>query len=543
MEPSTPGPLFVMLTCSSPALFALMNAPQGRQRLGDCYRRLRATDAGSGLRPVCVFHVLCDEVLGDPMYHEWALDVFGTDAHHSVASETLGNRRTIYRAQAALLERLRQIERNWFLKPWTEDEARFQQCLAAAPATWQIAQPQLRFNIAPVSVLGWALPDANPTQESTVSPKRNERRAHRDIQDNEWTDAFSVLFLGTGSAMPSRYRNVSAILVDLVDHALFLDAGEGTFGQLVRAIGVDASKSLLLHRTRCIWISHMHADHHLGTGSLVALRTRLAKELPRAERLGTAIMPLLVLGPRLLGRWLETLAELEPLSYIFLNNSELLRAETSPVAEYFPQALGMHLRTLRVDHCPDAYALVLESALGSEALETDLAPREADISNWKLVYSGDTLPFDAGLIAAAKGASLIIHEATFENGKEDEALLRKHSTIGQALGTIEQMHPKQAILTHFSQRYPKLPLVANEDTQKQLTANCCFLAWDLMRFQWLQKFGGKHRLEGMVSPQAESNSNAVTEFHRKLVTNFAREFEEAVHAATAEETDWIGREA
>ena len=42
-----------------------------------------------------------------------------------------------------------------------------------------------------------------------------------------------------------------------------LDCGEGTYGQLVRRFGVTATASLL-RSLRCIFVTHMHADHHLG---------------------------------------------------------------------------------------------------------------------------------------------------------------------------------------------------------------------------------------------------------------------------------------
>ncbi len=49
-----------------------------------------------------------------------------------------------------------------------------------------------------------------------------------------------------------------------------------------------------------------------------------------------------------------------------------------------------------VEHCSDAYALVLRAA-----------------ACWSLVYSGDTRPC-APLAAAGRGATLLVHEATFE---------------------------------------------------------------------------------------------------------------------------------
>jgi len=556
MEPSSPGPLLVMLCASSPDLVSQMQAPSGRQRLKQWFQRLAAsTPTHRQKRPVCVFHFLCAEVFSDPQYQEWALDVFGADAYHSVACESFSNQRITFRGQAAMLERLKFVDWNWFLEPWTAPADPRARTTSALPATWQLAQPLLRFNAAPRTTLGWALPESHAAANhgwSRLNIPREPDTLKRTSSNND-SKTYSVLFLGTGSALPSRYRNVSAILVDLVDHALFLDAGEGTFGQLVRAVGLDTAKAMLLHRVRCIWISHMHADHHLGVGSLVALRTRLARELPQSERLGTAMMPLMVLGPRLLGRWLEALAELEPMSYIFLDNAALLQSDTSPLSEYFPQTLGIHLRTLPVDHCPEAYGLVLESALaagwdqnGSKEQQALPVPTSAPstarssdnaaaAASWKLVYSGDTLPYDAGLIAAARGATLVIHEATFEDGKEAEALLRKHSTIGQALGTIESMQPQRAVLTHFSQRYPKLPLISSAETQQRLKANACLLAWDLMRLPWFSKDGEQAGSRTLTTtPPAVANSDVVSLFLQRLLTEFASEFEEPLEIADSE---------
>ena len=39
--------------------------------------------------------------------------------------------------------------------------------------------------------------------------------------------------------------------------------------------------------------------------------------------------------------------------------------------------------------------------------------------------------------------------------------MKRHSTVGEALEVAEQMKAKALILTHFSQRYPKIPPLAN----------------------------------------------------------------------------------
>ncbi len=92
-----------------------------------------------------------------------------------------------------------------------------------------------------------------------------------------------------------------------------------------------------------------------------------------------------------------------------------------------------------VRHCADAFGLVLEHHAG-----------------WKLVSSGDTMPCDA-LIRRGMGATVLIHEATLANGMEEDAASKRHSTIQQAISVGVAMGVDRIVLTHFSQRYPKVP--------------------------------------------------------------------------------------
>jgi len=74
----------------------------------------------------------------------------------------------------------------------------------------------------------------------------------------------------------------------------------------------------------------------------------------------------------------------------------------------------------------------------------------------KLVFSGDTRPCDL-LVSEGEGADLLIHEATFEDGMEEDAFYKKHSTMGEAVSIAKRMGAKHIILTHFSSRYSKSP--------------------------------------------------------------------------------------
>lgn len=78
-----------------------------------------------------------------------------------------------------------------------------------------------------------------------------------------------VIALGTGSSAPSKYRNVSATLVRVPGVGTYLlDCGENTLGQLRRLFGEAGTRDVLAE-LRLIWVSHLHADHHLGTASVV----------------------------------------------------------------------------------------------------------------------------------------------------------------------------------------------------------------------------------------------------------------------------------
>ena len=58
-----------------------------------------------------------------------------------------------------------------------------------------------------------------------------------------------------------------------------------------------------------------------------------------------------------------------------------------------------------------------------------------------------------------KGATLLLHEATFDDELGAEARGKRHCTTSEALGAGKEMGARTVVLTHFSQRYPKLPVI------------------------------------------------------------------------------------
>lgn len=108
--------------------------------------------------------------------------------------------------------------------------------------------------------------------------------------------------------------------------------------------------------------------------------------------------------------------------------------------------LGLRLlRTCNVVHCPNAFGVTLEIVDESK-------------QNFKLTYSGDTKPCDE-LVKLGLNSTLLIHEATMEDELLEDALLKMHSTVSQAIEQSQKMNAKFTILTHFSQRYAKIPRI------------------------------------------------------------------------------------
>ncbi|KAI0037252.1 hypothetical protein K488DRAFT_39600 [Vararia minispora EC-137] len=275
-------------------------------------------------------------------------------------------------------------------------------------------------------------------------------------------DDLEVVFMGTSSAICSRYRNFSGLLLRIPDNRgyILMDPGEGTYGQLARFFGTDDSQpenvGHVLRNVHAIFVSHNHGDHHAGLAKILAMRKQL---LPPPTR------PLFLVANTTIQLYVREQSDLEDFGIVD-NLDEYFRSEfagsvvpilTEAVHVFSPWAvnptnvipwldparclcevLGLSsLTTVDVRHQCVAHGLILNGRQG-----------------WKFVYSGDTLPASR-LIGAGQGATVLVHEATMADDLEDMARMKAHSTVGQAIGVGNQMRAQNIILTHFSTRYPK----------------------------------------------------------------------------------------
>ena len=289
-----------------------------------------------------------------------------------------------------------------------------------------------------------------------------------------------IIPLGTGSALPSKYRNVSSTLVRIPGVGSYLfDCGENTFGQLSRLYSAQELKNVL-QDLKLIWISHMHADHHLGTASVIRewykeVYGGVANSKVESESLSNDLptrikdqKSLFVVAEPAMGQWLREYSQVEEFGYERLIVLDVRGAtsekpmqllwEGTPVGfstdnpainRALQDATGiLDLQSVNVAHCYGAKAVAITFPNG-----------------FKVSYSGDCRPSRA-FTEIGKGSTVLIHEATFDDELKGDAAAKNHSTVSEAIGVGYAMGARRILLTHFSQRYQKIPKTPEIDKWK-----------------------------------------------------------------------------
>lgn len=235
-----------------------------------------------------------------------------------------------------------------------------------------------------------------------------------------------VTILGTSSSTPSIHRSCSSILVQtLRDGNYLLDCGEGTLQQLYRCFGRSETRNIL-RNMNAVFISHAHCDHHMGVISIL-------NEI-HALRDGDTEHRVKLVAGKIQAVLLEENNVCESICFDALNAYDLVK---SPYL--FSDTVTME--TVPVKHIKSSYGCILRNR-----------------GKWSIVYSGDTEPC-RGLVEAGRNATLLIHEATFEDFSSERAVERNHCIYSEAVRVGQAMKARFTITTHFSARSWWFPMV------------------------------------------------------------------------------------
>ncbi|ESQ30237.1 hypothetical protein EUTSA_v10011231mg [Eutrema salsugineum] len=527
--PSIPGPIVLLVDCPTESHAKELVSVKSLQRYYAC-----PDNQIDGAKSVdCIIHLSPSSVTTSPTYQTWMKN-FHSSQHILAGHQSKNMEFPILKASSRITARLNYLCPQFFPAPGFWPPQHDTKSIIDSTPLDEFSSSNLGKSISAANLLKFTLrPHANlgidrsciPPQLTSsqvvdellseipeIQDKSEEIRQLWDRQHNKTEsdtllpsclenirrDDMEIVLLGTGSSQPSKYRNVSAIYIDLFSRgSLLLDCGEGTLGQLKRRYGLDGADEAV-RKLRCIWISHIHADHHAGLARILALRCKLLK--------GVTHEPAIVVAPRLLKRFLDAYQRLQDLDMEFLDcrsttktswdslensswNAEgSLFSQGSPMQSVFKRSdipmdslalpclknlkkvlsdIGVEdLISFPVVHCPQAFGVVVKAAERLNSVGEK-------IPGWKMVYSGDTRPCPE-IVEASRDATILIHEATFEDDLIDEALAKNHSTTKEAIDMGSSAGVYRIVLTHFSQRYPKIPVI--DETHMH---NTC-IAFDLM---------------------------------------------------------------
>jgi len=274
--------------------------------------------------------------------------------------------------------------------------------------------------------------------------------------------SLTLRFLGTAASRPTVERNVSSIALVREGETMLVDCGEGTQRQMMR-YGISFALD-------DIFFTHLHTDHVLGVVGLTrtlqlggrtdALRLWTPKGTGRTLRQAVAFG-----GDRL--AFPVDITEIDPgvpivrkdyavvpyaadhpgppaVGYAFVEeerrgrfNPDLARELGVPEGPLWGRLHRLQPVTLDDGRVIDPTELVGPSRPGR-----------------RVVITGDTRPCDA-TIEAARGADLLVHEATFAEDEAARAVETGHSTAREAARVAAAAGAERLVLTHISARYSR----------------------------------------------------------------------------------------
>ncbi len=274
-------------------------------------------------------------------------------------------------------------------------------------------------------------------------------------------DNAKIIFLGTGSAIPTKKHNHPAMLIQFKGENILVDCGEGTQRQFRIA-------NLNVCKITKILITHWHADHILGIPGL--LQTLMLSGYNKK---------LEIYGPKGTKKMMQIYQSL----FVPKEKSNKINIEIREVNGKFIETEDFILEAKPMKHgTPSlAYSFTIKEKTrinkskikGIKLPDSPLIAKlkkgqtikigDLKINGKKVIYKEPsrkvTFIMDTSINSnckkIAKNSDILISESTFSIDAEELAKSHMHLTSGQAAKIAKQSKAKKLILTHLSQRHEK----------------------------------------------------------------------------------------
>lgn len=294
-----------------------------------------------------------------------------------------------------------------------------------------------------------------------------------------------IEFLGTGAGSPSKFRNVSSLVLKLLDEnnsVWMFDCGEGTQHQILRT-------SVRPRKINKVFITHLHGDHLFGLPGFLS---------SRSFQSGDEVRPLTIYGPKGVADYVRASMQVTqtklsyPLEFVELTDEGTVFEDskfkvTCRFLEHRIQCFGYRVEEkdhpgellidrLRADNIPSGPVYGRLKAGETVTLDDGRvvcghdyvgAPQKGRV----VTILGDTRQTPS-IIDIARDADVLVHECTFGRGDSRLARSYYHSTCIQAAKAAANAGVSRLLLNHVSARYVGQSLHQLEKDARSVFRNC-----------------------------------------------------------------------
>jgi ribonuclease Z len=300
---------------------------------------------------------------------------------------------------------------------------------------------------------------------------------------------FSLVILGSSSAIPAHGRGLSAQALSTDDKSYLIDCGEGTQFRLIK-------NRIRISKLNQIFISHLHGDHVFGLPGLLSTMSMLGRQ-----------KKLQIFSPPGLSSMIQSVFEMSETFPGF--ELEFNTLDTSISKKIFSDK-NIDVYSIPLDHripcCGYKFIEKVDRNIERKTIqqyglnfqeirmlkkgrdittEAGIHLKSDEVGYFKrlphsFAYVSDSR-YNPSVVAQIKGVDLLFHEVTYSHDLKDLARQRMHSTAKEAARIAAQAKVGKLVIGHFSSRYKDPEPLLQE--AKSIFPNS-FLGLDSTKFEW-----------------------------------------------------------